>query len=89
MPQQRIERPMRIALSDERRGELVEAVQRFASGEFEMQFSDFQAQRLLDFFVRHLGAPVYNQAIQDARGFLHEKLSDLEGEFYEPEEPRS
>ena len=89
MPPQSIESPMRIALSDERRSQLVSAVRRFLAGELETDFSDFQAQRLLDFFVRHLGAPVYNQAIQDARAFLHEKLSDLEGEFYEPEEPRS
>ena len=79
--------PMRIALSEERRGELVSAVRRFLAREFEMDLSDFQARRLLDFFVRQLGAPVYNQAIQDARAFLHEKLTDLEGEFYEPEEP--
>jgi len=84
---QSIESPMRIALSDERRSQLVSAVRRFLAREFEADFSDFQARRLLDFFVRHLGAPVYNQAIQDARAFLHEKLSDLEGEFYEPEEP--
>ena len=88
MPPHPIERPMRIALSDERRGQLVSALQRFLAGEFEIELSDFQARGLLDFFVRHLGAPVYNQAIQDARSFLHEKLSDLEGEFYEPEEPQ-
>ena len=28
-----------------------------------------------------------SRAIQDARAFLQEKLTDLEGEFYEPEEP--
>ena len=88
MPPRPVERPMRIALSEERRSELVSAVQRFLANEFEVVLSDFQARGLLDFFVRHLGAPVYNQAIQDARAFLHEKLSDLEGEFYEPEEPR-
>lgn len=80
---------MRIALSEERRSELVSAVQRFLAGEFEVEISDFQARGLLDFFVRHLGAPVYNQAIQNARAFLQEKLSDLEGEFYEPDEPRA
>ena len=48
--------------------------------------SDFQAQRLIDFLLRHLGAPVYNQAIQDARAFLQTKLDDLDGEVYEPEE---
>jgi uncharacterized protein (DUF2164 family) len=79
---------MRIKLSDERRSELVTAVRRYLAREFEVELSDFQARGLLDFFVRHLGAPVYNQAIQDARAFLQEKLTDLEGEFYEPEEPR-
>jgi uncharacterized protein (DUF2164 family) len=54
--------------------------------EFERELSDFQARRLIDFFVRHLGAPVYNQAIQDARVFLQATLEDLDGEFYEPEE---
>jgi len=88
VPPHPVERPMRIALSEERRSELVSAAQRFLGREFEVELSDFQARGLLDFFVRHLGAPIYNQAIQDARAFLHEKLSDLEGEFYEPEEPR-
>ena len=83
------ESPMRIALSDERRSQLVSAVQRFLAAELDTEFSEFKARRLLDFFVRQLGAPVYNQAIQDARAFLHDKLSDLEGEFYEPEAPRS
>jgi len=36
-----------------------------------------------------LGAAVYNQAIQDARTFVQQRLGDLEGEFYEPEEPYS
>jgi uncharacterized protein (DUF2164 family) len=78
--------PMRIALSAERRSQLASAIQRFFAAEFEHRLSEFQALRVLDFFVRHLGAPVYNQAIQDARAFLQGKLSDLEGEFYEPEE---
>jgi uncharacterized protein (DUF2164 family) len=76
---------MRIALSEERREQLVEALQRFQADEFDQEVSDFQARRLLEFFIHHLGAPVYNQAIQDARRFLQNKLTDLEGEFYEPE----
>jgi uncharacterized protein (DUF2164 family) len=86
MPPQSAYSPMRIALSEERRGQLVSEVQRFLVREFELELSDFQAHGLVQFFVRRLGAPVYNQAIQDARRFLQDKLSDLEGEFYEPEE---
>jgi len=78
----------RIKLSDERRSDLIAMIQHFVSSEFDQTLSEFQARNLLDFFVRHLGAPVYNQAVQDVRGFLQEKVSDLDVEFYEPEEPR-
>jgi uncharacterized protein (DUF2164 family) len=79
---------MRIALSDDRRRDLVSAAQRFVADEFDLEISTFQAEGLLDFFVRRLGPTVYNQAIQDARAFMHDKLTDLEGEFYEPEQSR-
>ena len=78
---------MRIKLPEERRADLATAIQRFFAAEFDHELSDFQAARLIEFFVRHLGAPVYNQAVQDARAFLQEKLDDLDGEVYEPEEP--
>ena len=77
--------PMQIKLSQERRDRLVAEIRGLFTHEFDRELSEFQAQRLLDFLVRHLGAPVYNQAIQDARGALQAKLDDLEGEFYEPE----
>ena len=80
-------RPTRIVLSEERRTDLVATIQHFASAELDQELSDFQARRLLDFFLRHLGAPVYNQAVQDVRAFLEDKVSDLDVEFYEPEEP--
>jgi uncharacterized protein (DUF2164 family) len=81
--------PMRIKLSDERRDQIVNSLQAFCSSELGRDISDFQAGLLLDFFIHELGAPVYNQAIQDARSFFQEKLADLEGEFYEPEESSS
>lgn len=80
---------MRIKLSDERRARVVRNLQVFFSAELDRELSEFQADLLIDFFIREMGATVYNQAIQDARGFLQEKLADLEGEFYEPEEPSS
>ncbi len=79
---------MRIKLSEEGRERLTAAIQQFFIEEFDRELSEFQAGRLIDFFVRHLGAPVYNQAIQDARASLQTKLDELDGEFYEPEEPR-
>jgi uncharacterized protein (DUF2164 family) len=78
---------MRIQLSEERRERMVRSIARFFEQDLDREISDFQAGLLIDFFVKELGAPVYNQAIQDARAFFQERIADLEGEFYEPEEP--
>jgi uncharacterized protein (DUF2164 family) len=77
--------PMRIRLSEERTDQLIEVMQAFARDALDLDMSEFQTRRWLAFLVLELGAPIYNQAIQDARGFLQTKLEDLEGEFYEPE----
>jgi uncharacterized protein (DUF2164 family) len=76
---------MRIRLSAERRASLLSAIKRYVSAEFDEPLSDFRAQGLLDFFVRELGPPVYNQGVRDAFSFMQEKLTDIEGEVYERE----
>ena len=80
---------MRIRLTDERRERMLRSIRKYFEEKLDQQLGDFAAERLLEFFVKELGAPVYNQAIQDARAFLQEKLEDLDVEFYEPDEPYS
>jgi len=75
--------PMRIRLSPERRASLLRAIKQHFSAEFDEPLSDFRAQGLLDFFVRELGPPVYNQGVRDASSFIQERLADIEGEVYE------
>ena len=77
--------PMRIHLSPERRSRLLRAVREYFAAEFEEPLSDFRAQALLDFFVRELGPPVYNQGVRDATGFIQQKLADIEGDVHEVE----
>lgn len=81
--------PMRIELSGDRRALMIGSLRAFFTDTIDHELSEFQAERVLNFFIRELGAPVYNQAIRDAHAFMEEKLADLEGEFYEPEEPYS
>ena len=76
---------MRIRLSDERRVRMLDSIRKYFEDNFDEPLSDFRAEGLLDFFVRELGPPVYNQAIRDASAYMQEKLTDLEGEIYEPE----
>jgi uncharacterized protein (DUF2164 family) len=79
--------PIRIRLSDERRQRLVRILQHHYETSYAESLSAFRASQLLDLCLRELGPTVYNQAIQDACAFMQDKLTDLEGEFYEPLPP--
>ena len=76
---------MAIALDDARRERLIASLQEFYRQEFDEDLSGFRSEQILDFFLRALGPQVYNQAVQDARGFLQRSLDDLDGEVYESE----
>jgi uncharacterized protein (DUF2164 family) len=76
---------MRIRLSPDRRASLLRAIKDYFAAEFDEPLSDFRAQALLDFFVRELGPPVYNQGVRDAASFVQQKLADIDGEVYERE----
>lgn len=76
---------MRIRLAPERRVALLRAIKQYFVEEFDDTLSDFRAEGLLDFFVRELGPPVYNQGVRDASSFIQSKLTDIEGEVYEAE----
>jgi uncharacterized protein (DUF2164 family) len=76
---------MRIRLSPDRRAALLRAIKEYTATEFDEPLSDFRAEGLLDFFVRELGPPVYNQGVRDAAAFVQAKLGDIDGEIFETE----
>jgi uncharacterized protein (DUF2164 family) len=78
---------MRIRLSEDRRANLLRSIKEHFAANFDEPLSDFRAEALLDFFVRELGPPVYNQGVRDASGYMQSKLADIEGDVYE-REPR-
>jgi uncharacterized protein (DUF2164 family) len=84
MGDRRAESPMRIRLADDRRASLLRSIRQYFIDEFDEPLSDFRAEALLDFFVRELGPPVYNQGVRDACSYMQEKLGDIEGEIFEP-----
>ena len=76
---------VRIHLSADRRAQLLRALKEYVAAEFDDSLSDFRAEALLDFFIRELGPPVYNQGVRDAAGYVQQKLEEIEGEVYERE----
>lgn len=79
---------MNITLSPDRRAILRDSLKAYFDAEFDEPLSDFRAEGLLDFLIRELGPPIYNQAVRDAASVMQGKLADLEGELYEPESTR-
>jgi len=77
--------PLRVRLSESRRAAILGSIREYFDEHFDDRLSDFRAAGLLDFFVRELGPPVYNQGVRDACAAMQDKLGDLEGEVYERE----
>lgn len=77
---------MTLSLETKRKTEICNSLKSFYKSEFDESLSDFRAEQLVDFMLNQIGPSQYNQAIQDARKFMSEKLDDLDTEFYVPEE---
>lgn len=76
---------MNLELSAERKETILFLFRAFVEETFDETMSDYRSERILEFFLRVLGPTVYNQAIQDARTFMSEKLEDLDVEYYRAE----
>lgn len=73
---------MKIELKDERLKTLSEKVQVYFRNEHEDPIGELKASLIIDFFIKELGAEIYNQAISDAHDFMQDKLIDLEEILY-------
>jgi uncharacterized protein (DUF2164 family) len=75
-----------IELEDDRRKRIAAKLQEFYRDEFDEELSTFRAEQLLDFLLGAVGPQIYNQAVQDARAFMQQKLDDLDAEIHERDE---
>ena len=79
---------MTIKLSKDRRKELISAIKSYLLENHDEEIGDLKAGFLLDFFIKKLAPPIYNQAIKDAQAYFQQKVEDLDGACYAPEERR-
>ena len=77
---------MTIKLSKARRKELIAAVKSYFLENHDEEIGDMKAGFLLDFFMKKLAPPIYNQAIKDAQAYFQQKVEDLDGACYAPDE---
>jgi uncharacterized protein (DUF2164 family) len=76
---------MSLAISKERKKEIVQSTRRFFAEKLEIDLSEVQAGFLIEYFFREIAPLAYNQGVEDAQRYLIRLAEDLPGTcFQEP-----
>jgi uncharacterized protein (DUF2164 family) len=76
---------MGIVLKRETEQRCMASIRRWFAEELGEEVGELKARLALDFFLREIGPSVWNQAVAQAQASLAGKVSDLEGECFQPE----
>lgn len=71
---------------------LVPSIQRYFKEKLDSEIGNLNAEFLLGFFLKEIGPAIYNRAIRDAQAVIGERVAEIDGACWEPEEgywPRS
>lgn len=74
-----------IELSDDRKAELIYKIKAYFENELSQEIGQFDAEFLLDFFAKELGANIYNQALWDMQSQLKERFELMNDIIYQLE----
>jgi len=74
-----------VEFNSEEKKVLVHKIQNYFHNELSEEIGQFDAEFLLDFFNKELGAYHYNKGLQDARTLIEENAQNLSQTFYEME----
>lgn len=76
-----------IEFSTAEKSVLVGKLKTYLSDELSVDIGQFDAEFLLDFISRELGAYYYNKGLSDAQGVFAAKMADVDDALYEIEQP--
>jgi uncharacterized protein (DUF2164 family) len=76
---------MPITLSDETAKQSIASIRRYFDEELDQEIGDLKAGNILEFIVKEIAPSIYNKAIEDAQGFLRDRVADLDGACGVPE----
>ncbi len=76
-----------IRFSDDEKAAIVRKVQLYFSEELKQQIGRFDAEFLIDFFAKEVGAYFYNAGVRDAQAVLSAKVGDIQDVLYQLEKP--
>lgn len=72
----------KIEFSLEQREAMVEKLQSYFDHELEQELEQFDAEFLLDFFAKNIGAHFYNRGLHDARAIFESRVESIDDEIF-------
>ena len=72
----------KIEFSIEQRESMVQKLQSYFDRELEQELEQFDAEFLLDFFSKDIGAHFYNRGLHDARAIFESRVELIDDEIY-------
>jgi len=79
----------KIEFSKDEKAVLVSRLQRYFNDELDYEIGQFDADFLLDFIAKEMGAYFYNQGLADAQTVVEKRMQDVTEGIYELEQPVS
>ncbi|MFC5452963.1 DUF2164 domain-containing protein [Paenibacillus aestuarii] len=71
-----------LKLPKEEKELLIDDLQGHLELEHDITLGRLATEQLVDFMLQQLAAPIYNQAVEDARAVLMERMASLEDDLY-------
>jgi uncharacterized protein (DUF2164 family) len=76
-----------IRFTKEEKETLVQKVKTYFKEELDQEIGRFDADFLIDFFSKELGAYFYNRGIYDSQALLAKRVEEIKESLYELEKP--
>jgi len=72
----------KIEFTNQEKESMVEKLQSYFDREMEQEIGQFDAEFLLDFFSKEIGAYYYNRGLHDARAIFEARVESIDDDIY-------
>lgn len=72
----------KIEFTSKQREAMVQKLQSYFEQELDQELEQFDAEFLLDFFSKDIGAHFYNKGLHDARAIFETRVESIDDEIY-------
>ena len=72
----------KIEFTSKQRETIVQKLQSYFEQELDQELEQFDAEFLLDFFSKDIGAHFYNRGLHDARAIFESRVESIDDEIY-------